>query len=156
VACFAAGWLALFVATVSPVGALGDALFSAYATRQGILLLIAAPMLALGRPLTALPGAAPAWRRKIERAVAELRALAPWRMMTGPFVAWVTYAAALWLWHTPTLFQAALAGGWARGAQQLSLFVSALVFWGALMRGHERQAGYGATVIYLIAACAHT
>jgi cytochrome c oxidase assembly factor CtaG len=76
--------------------------------------------------------------------------------MTGPFAAWLTYAAALWLWHTPALFQAALEGGWRRGAQQLSLFVSAFAFCDVLVRAQERQGGYRATVTCLVAACAHT
>src|SRR6185369_10475417 len=49
--CFAFGWLALFVALVSPVHAWGQVLFAAHMTQHEILMLVAAPLLVLGRPL---------------------------------------------------------------------------------------------------------
>jgi putative membrane protein len=155
-AWFAVGWLALVAAMISPVAALGESLFSAHAAQQGLLLLVAAPALALGRPLTALPWALPAgWRRRLTRAVVGAQARKGWRLMTGPFAAWLAYGAALWLWHMPALFQAAFEGGWTRGAQHLSLVVLAFVFYDALIRGRERQQGHGVTALYLAAACAH-
>src|SRR5207244_12004045 len=59
--CFAGGWLALFVALVSPLHAWGAALFAAHMTQHEVLMLVAAPLLVLGRPvaptLRALPAA---------------------------------------------------------------------------------------------------
>src|SRR6185503_20769267 len=43
--CFALGWLALFVALVSPLHAWGQVLFSAHMTQHEILMLVAAPLL---------------------------------------------------------------------------------------------------------------
>jgi putative membrane protein len=51
VLCFAGGWLALFVALVSPLHAWGSVLFSAHMTQHEILMLVAAPLFVLGRLL---------------------------------------------------------------------------------------------------------
>src|SRR6186997_2361469 len=49
--CYAGGWFALFIALVSPLHPLGSFLFSAHMTQHEILMLIAAPLLVLGRPI---------------------------------------------------------------------------------------------------------
>jgi cytochrome c oxidase assembly factor CtaG len=49
-ACFAAGWLSLFAALVTPLHELGEHLFTAYMIEHEILMAIAAPLLALSRP----------------------------------------------------------------------------------------------------------
>jgi len=156
-ACFASGWLAVFIALVSPLDALGEALFSARIAQRVLLALVAAPMLALGRPLTAFPWALPAEWRRLGRPGAGARARVLWRAFVGPFAAWLIYAAMLWLWHVPTLFQAALESDLASAAQHLSLLVSAFIFCDVLMiYGRDRQMGYGAAMIYVFTACAHT
>src|SRR5204863_8956734 len=58
-AAFAAGWLALFIALVSPLHPWGQVLFSAHMTQHEILMLIAAPLLVLGRPMIAFLRALP-------------------------------------------------------------------------------------------------
>src|SRR5215207_7364248 len=49
--CYAGGWFALFIALVTPLHPLGSFLFSAHMTHHEILMLIAAPLLVLGRPI---------------------------------------------------------------------------------------------------------
>ena len=64
--CFAGGWLALFVALVSPLHAWGRVLFSAHMTQHEVLMLVAAPLLVLGRPLVVFLWALPLnWSRRI-------------------------------------------------------------------------------------------
>ena len=154
--CFAAGWLAVFIALVSPLHALGEALFSARIAQHMLLALLAAPMLALGGPLTTFSWALPAEWRRSGRASANTRARVSWRMFIGPIAAWLIYAAMLWLWHTPPLFQVALESHLAGAAQRLSLLLSAFVFCDALIRRCDSQMGYGAVIIYVFTACAHT
>ena len=50
-ACFATGWLAVVLALVSPLDALGGRLFSAHMVQHEVLMLIAAPLLVLGLSL---------------------------------------------------------------------------------------------------------
>src|SRR6266550_888013 len=51
IGAFAAGWMALVVALLSPVAAISDVLFSVHMTQHEILIVVAAPLLVLVRPL---------------------------------------------------------------------------------------------------------
>ena len=48
---FAAGWVVVFAALVSPVAWLSDVLFSVHMTQHMLLMLVAAPLLTFGQPL---------------------------------------------------------------------------------------------------------
>src|ERR1700712_4481281 len=64
--CFWAGWLLLCVALLSPLHPLGEALFSAHMAQHEMLMVVAAPLLVLGRPLVALLWGLPfSWRRAL-------------------------------------------------------------------------------------------
>ena len=49
--CYWAGWWSLVIALVSPLHPMGEVLFSAHMVQHEILMLVAAPLLVLGRPL---------------------------------------------------------------------------------------------------------
>src|SRR5947199_9253098 len=51
---FAAGWIALVLALLSPVAAISEVLFSVHMTQHEILILVSAPLLVLGRPIVPL------------------------------------------------------------------------------------------------------
>src|SRR6058998_1228231 len=59
ISCFAAGWLTLVIALVSPLHPWGAVLFSAHMTQHELLMLVAAPLLVLGKPLVAFLKALP-------------------------------------------------------------------------------------------------
>ena len=155
--CFALGWLALFVALVSPMHAWGQVLFSAHMTQHEILMLVAAPLLVLGRPLITFLWALPLhWSRSLGK-VAKINALNRlWHAFTIPLVAWLVHAIALWIWHIPVLFEAVLHYEWVHTAQHLSFFISALLFWWALIHGPQGAMGYGAAVLYLFTTSVHS
>ncbi|HEV7395253.1 MAG TPA: cytochrome c oxidase assembly protein [Pyrinomonadaceae bacterium] len=154
---FAGGWLALFVALVSPVHAWGRVLFSAHMTQHEILMLVAAPLLVLGRPLIALMWALPLkWSRRLG-AVGKIRSVQQmWKFLTVPFVAWVMHAIALWTWHVPVLFEAVLHSECVHTAQHLSFLLSALLFWWALIQGRQGLMGYGAAALYVFTTSLHS
>jgi len=155
--CFALGWLALFVALVSPLHAWGQVLFSAHMTQHEVLVLVAAPLLVLGRPLIAFLWALPLdWSRSLGN-IARLRWLNRlWRTFTIPLVAWLVHAVALWVWHIPLLFEAVLYHESVHTAQHLSFLISALLFWWALIHGPQGAMGYGAAVLYLFTTSVHS
>jgi putative membrane protein len=154
---FLAGWLTLVIALVSPLDRLGAALFSAHMTQHEVLMLIAAPLLILGRPLAPFLLALPAhWRRELTAPWKTGMARRGWRFLVRPFVAWLTHAVVLWVWHAPALFQATLESESVHAAQHLSFLVSALLFCEALIHGRERRLGYGAAVIYVFTTAVHT
>jgi putative membrane protein len=154
---FAGGWLALFVALVSPLHAWGSVLFSAHMTQHEILMLLAAPMLVISRPLVPFMWAFPVeWSRRIGNAGKVAAVHRTWRMLTIPIVAWVVHAIALWTWHIPFLFEAVLHNEWVHTAQHLSFFLSALMFWWALIHGPQGVMGYGAAVLYMFTTSIHS
>ncbi len=137
-AAFAAGWLVVVAALVSPLDALGASLFSAHMLQHELLMIVAAPLLVLGRPLSVWLWAFPApARQRIARMVRAPAFSATWTGLTRPGVVWVLHAAALWAWHAPALFESALHHPRVHTAQHWSFLVTALLFWWTAL-GHGR------------------
>lgn len=155
--CFAGGWLALFIALVSPVHAWGRVLFSAHMTQHELLMLVAAPLLVLGRPLIAFLWALPLhWSRRVGNLGKIASINRAWRTLTLPLVAWLVHAIALWMWHIPALFEATLYSEVVHTLQHLSFLLSALLFWWAIIHGPQGAMGYGAGVLYLFTTSVHS
>lgn len=155
--CYAAGWLSLFIALVSPVHTWGEVLFSAHMTQHEILMLISAPLLVLGRPLIAGLWAMPRGTRlRIGRIVHEGPILRIWRLLTDPAAAFVIHGLALWIWHIPFLFQATIESDVVHTLQHASFLGSALIFWWAIIYGRRGVASYGAGVLYLFITSVHS
>lgn len=156
-ACFIGGWIALFIALVSPLHPWGQVLFSAHMAQHEILMLVAAPLLVIGRPmiafLRALPGS---WASALARASNRRGWQIFWGFITAPLVAWFVHAAVLWLWHAPALFQATLHSEWVHAAQHTSFIVVSLLFWWALIHGGRSATGYGVAVLYLFTTAIHS
>jgi putative membrane protein len=155
--CFACGWLALFVALVSPLHAWGRVLFSAHMSQHEVLMLVAAPLLVLGRPLVVFLWAFPVnWSRRLGNIGKLGWVQGAWRLLTIPLVAWLVHAVALWVWHVPVLFDAVLHKEWVHTLQHLSFLITALLFWWALIHGPQGAMGYGAAVLYLFTTSIHS
>jgi len=155
--CFAGGWATLFVALVSPLHPLGEVLFSAHMTQHELLMLVAAPLVVLGRPVVAFLWALPvAGARRVGGWGRARWFQKGWRALTNPLAAWGVHAAALWLWHVPLLFEATLRSDLVHTLQHVSFLGSALLFWWALVHGPRGLAGYGAGVLYLFTTAVHS
>jgi putative membrane protein len=154
---FALGWIALAIALCSPIHAWGSVLFSAHMTQHEILMLVAAPLLVLGRPVVPFLWALP---RSTARSVARFSkgsAWQPvWRCISNPFVAWVIHAVVLWSWHVPFLFQATLESDFVHALQHASFLFSALLFWWAVIHGRQRALGFGLAVLYMFTTALHS
>jgi putative membrane protein len=151
-AAFFGGCAFVGVALVSPLDGLGAALFSAHMVQHELLMIVAAPLLVMGRPLGVWVWALPArWRGRIGAAVHWRPLKAAWGAITAPLGAWLLHAAALWLWHMPALFQAALLHPWVHTLQHTSFLASALVFWWTVFR-HPG----GAALVSLFTTMVHT
>jgi cytochrome c oxidase assembly factor CtaG len=142
---FAGGWLTLVGALVSPLHALGGALFAAHMAQHELLMVVAAPLLVLGRPVIALLWGLPrAVRRSIGVWAGEPHLRATWRTISRPTVAWLIHTIALAVWHLPALYDATVVDGVAHAAQHASFLGTALLFWWAVLNpGRE---GYGVAV----------
>jgi putative membrane protein len=156
VSAFAAGWLTLVAALVSPLDGLGAQLFSAHMVQHELLMVVAAPLLVLGRPLVAWTWALrPAARRRAGAWTRHPLWARPWRAITAPLGAWLLHALALWAWHVPALFDAALANEAVHALQHASFLVAALLFWWSVL-GHTAQRTCGAALASLFATLLHT
>lgn len=156
-AWFVGGWLALAAALVSPLDTLGALLFSAHMVQHETMMLIAAPLCVLGRPATVWLWALPRSARVAIGSLVRTRAFgAVWRTLTAPLVAWLLHAAALWAWHAPVLFEAALANPAVHTLQHASFLVTALLFWQAICSEHSRQRDSGRAMLLLFTTMIHT
>src|SRR5438477_6759275 len=106
---YVAGIIALVVALDSPVHLIGGQLFWVHMTQHELLMLLAAPLLVLGRPLVPFLWAVPkATARAISSWTKALAWQSVWSVITAPFVAWLIHAVVLWVWHILFLFQVTL------------------------------------------------
>jgi putative membrane protein len=147
---FGCGWVALVVALVSPIHAWGSMLFSVHMTQHELLMLVAAPLLVLGRPLTTFLWALPKHTRKTLGAWSKRRGWESiWSIVSHPAGAWLIHAVVLWAWHAPTLFNATVTNDFVHSLQHTSFLFSALLFWWAVIHGRRRALGFGFAVLYM-------
>lgn len=153
---FLAGWLTLVVALVSPLDPLGSQLFSAHMVQHELLMIVAAPLLVLGRPLAVWVWALPfQWRRTVGNFFHRPMWRRPWLFITGPFIAWVLHALALWVWHVPVLFDAALANEAVHAFQHATFFLTAVIFWWSILGAATRKER-GIALLSLFTTMVHT
>jgi putative membrane protein len=142
-------------ALMSPIDRWSDVLFAAHMTQHELLMLVAAPLIALGRPGRALLWLlGPGERLRAGRAI---RRLAPtWRRVTNLVVVFSLHAAVIWLSHVPSLFNAALADDVLHAAVHALMMFSAVLFWWALVEGRYGSFGYGAALVFVFGTSLHT
>ncbi len=146
---FLAGEALLVAALVSPLDALGSTLQSAHMAQHAILIAFAPPLLLLGRPDAAL-----AWAIGPRAALRIGRLRMRFAGLAGPFAATALHAAAIWLWHVPALYEAALASEALHWLEHASFFGTALLFWSVALRGarhlHAAPAAMAASLATVI------
>jgi putative membrane protein len=126
-------------------------------TQHEILMLVSAPLLVLARPLVPFMWALPEnWRNGVARVGRWRLFKRAWLLLSAPLTAWILHALALWLWHAPALFVAALESEAWHAAQHISFLGSALLFWWALLENHGGRLGYGGAVLYVFTTAIHT
>ena len=80
----------------------------------------------------------------------------PWLILTAPLAAWLVHAIALWLWHVPTLFEAALASPGVHTLQHTSFLLAALVYWWSVAGSGGSGRHRGAAMLSLFTTMIHT
>jgi cytochrome c oxidase assembly factor CtaG len=146
---FGCGLLVLVLALVTPVDSIGEErLFSVHMAQHLMIGDLAPLLLALGlsgpllRPLLA--------PRAVQRA----------RVLTHPLVALPLWAANLWVWHLPRLYDAALEHGAVHALQHACFLTGGFLLWTALLgllpgpRWFGRGARLGALALVWVAGTA--
>jgi len=124
VSLFGIGMLVTAVAVLSPLHHMAERLVWAHMLQHELLMVVAAPLLVMARPVEAWTWALPAlWRRSVRWA----------RLLQDPLLAWSLHTAAVWGWHIPGLFEAAVTSEAVHAAQHLSFFLTAALFWWSVL-----------------------
>lgn len=152
---FMVGALALGIALVSPLDALGGTLLAAHMAQHLVLVLVAAPALALSAPGAPLLWALSrphrrelAWWWRRTGAV-----LLPTRVVRSPLIVGALHGAVLWGWHLPRLYEGALRSDLLHLIEHASLVGTALLFWQAVVAsgaGRGRHAGTGVLACFVV------
>jgi cytochrome c oxidase assembly factor CtaG len=157
VAAFAAGLASLVVALLSPVAWLSSILFSVHMTQHEILMLVTAPLLVVSQPIFAMFWALPRGSRVAWAGFTDRRSVATaWHALTGPLAVFVLHAAAIWIWHAPALYEAALANDGIHALEHLSFVITASLFWWGMVHGRYGRIGYGVAVVYVFLTAVHS
>jgi putative membrane protein len=155
--CFALGIAAALLALVSPLDQLSDGLFAAHMSQHELLMVVAAPLIVLGRPFAVCVWALPSkYRGPVGGYFRRPTARAAWQFISAPLFALVLHAAIRWLWHLPSLFEAAMRDETIHAIQHLSFFSSAALLWWAMVHGRYGRAGYALSVLFVFATALHT
>ena len=124
---FLAGMLALAFALVSGIARYDTTLFSVHMVQHVLLMLVAAPLIALGAPVTlVLRLSSPETRRRWILPILHSRVV---RFTSHPVVAWVMFAGMMWATHFSPLFNAALEDPVIHDLEHVLFLSGALLFW---------------------------
>jgi putative copper resistance protein D len=123
---FLAGVAVLAVALVSPIDRYADDRLSVHMVQHLLLMMIAPPLLLLGRPLTLAHAASSGRTRTALAAIGRSRAT---RILGAPVIGFATYALVLWASHFTSLYEASLTNDSVHAVEHLMYLLSATLFW---------------------------
>jgi putative membrane protein len=152
-AAFLAGTVVLAVALLSPLDSVSAELFSVHMVQHIVLILVAAPLLVAGAPLAPLLWAFPGdWRARLGRLWQRPSFRAAGSLVTHPLIVGLLGTSVLWLWHTPSLYQAALRTEALHAAEHGSFLAAALLFWWVVLSPGRRHGRPGAAFLLVFVA----
>jgi putative membrane protein len=120
-AAFHSGWLITALALVSPLCALSVSLFAARVGQHMILTLLAAPLVAAGRPV-----------QVIAAALDDPMSRGRWGQ-PAPLLATAVFTLLLWFWHAPGPYAMTFSSTLAYWSMHFTVFGSALCLWHGLL-----------------------
>jgi cytochrome c oxidase assembly factor CtaG len=128
---FLLGLLSLWIALASPLDTFSGFVLTAHMVQHMVLMMVAPPLILLGAPLIPLLRGLPVFAAR-EFAGPFLN----WRVanqvgntLTNPVVAMLLMGAAMFAWHTPRLYELALASGSWHEVEHACFFLTSLLFW---------------------------
>ena len=127
IAYFFAGMGAMVLALASPIARYDTDLFAVHMVQHMLIIMVAAPLLLLGTPITlALRAATPRVRREVMLPILHSRVV---KAVSFPVLAWGLLALAMWITHYSPLFNVALENLWWHRLEHTIYIVIALLFW---------------------------
>lgn len=152
VAGFAAGLVVLLAADRGPVHDTAEGSFTGHMLQHMLLLVVAAPLLAIGAAGLPLSLALPRPARALANRV---RSGGAGRWLRRPVnLALITsglYSIVLWAWHLPAPYQAALASPPVHAAEHLSFVAVGWLLWSAVLGRHRQRLSAPVGLLSLLA-----
>jgi len=125
--CWLLGLGAIVVALQSPIERYDTTLFGVHMAQHILLIMVAAPLLALGAPITLLLRVArPETRRRV---ILPILHSWPVRAVTFPLVTWLLFALTMWGTHFSPIFDRSLEEPAVHQLEHLLYLVTACLFW---------------------------
>jgi putative membrane protein len=149
-AAFLGGLAAIAVALLSGIERYDTTLFSVHMVQHLLLMLVAAPLIALAAPVTQLLRAAsPGVRRSWLLPVLHSHVVA---VVGHPVVAWLAFTLVIWLSHFSPLFDLALEDRGIHDLEHFAYLGSALLFWWPVVAADpaRRRLPYPVRALYLL------
>lgn len=139
---FLLGLLSLWVALASPCDTFSPFILTAHMLQHMLLMMVAPPLILLGAPLLPLVKGLPVFAAR-EFAGPFLR----WRLanrigtwVTNPLVALLLMGGVMFAWHTPRLYELALASSAWHQVEHACFFTASLIFWWPVVQPWPSQA----------------
>ena len=126
-AAFLAGLAAIAVALLSGIERYDTTLFSVHMGQHLLLMLVAAPLIALAAPVTqVLRAASPQVRRRVLLPLLHSTVAS---VLGHPVVAWLAFTIVAWASHFSPLFDLALENEGVHTAEHIAFLTAGLLFW---------------------------
>ena len=157
IAAFWTGWSVLLASVLPPIDQLAVERFAAHMAQHELMMLVGVPLIIAGRALTVWLDAVPPSTRAF--AIGFLRqppVSSMQRWGTLPVVAWALHGLAIWVWHVPVLYDAAVADEALHAVQHATFVGTSALFWWGVLQGRYGRAGYGAAVVFVFTTAVHT
>ena len=143
-AAFYLGLVTLALAVDSPVDAYATTLFWVHMVQHILLMMVAPPLLLLGRPWPRIVRPFPVGvRRPVARAVLVGEPLSPIRRaaqwLASPWPAFAFFGGMLLVWHLPALYDLTLRDALVHDLEHALFFSSALLFWAHMLPSPRPQ-----------------
>ncbi len=128
---FCGGLLALVLALLSPISVYAEDLFFIHMLQHILLVMVAAPLLLLANPMKTLIWAFPKGIRKSIgnrlKSHGLIRRILSLSVM--PLFAWFVFVVCIWLWHSPSAYNAALENEAVHVLEHMTIFVASVILW---------------------------
>ena len=154
IAAFYGGLAILFIALVSPLDSIAEELFWVHMIQHLLLLLVAAPLLVLGRPaIVWLWAFGRGGRRQIGHLWAASGLHRAVEVAMHPILVWAVFCGVFIFWHFPGPYQWALRDEGLHTFEHLSFLLTALMFWSIVIEpSGRRRLEYGPTMVFVVTA----
>ena len=152
-ALFGTGLATLIAVLAPPFEALAERRLWAHMVQHVAVVAVAAPLLVLGNGSGVLAaGLPPSWRRGWAVTPRPSWLDDPARATPVAAAALLVHTGALWAWHVPAQYEAALRSPPVHALEHATLFVTALFFWQAVAGSRRRAESGGAVLVTFVAA----